>query len=390
MKQLEDRIKDRLEGYESSLPEGDLADFRALLDAAAKTGKKRSPTYLAWLAPVAVAACLALFLVFGRQQDMIQVVDGSSLMADATPAVPAEIADLPEPEPLEGVAMLNEKPKKMDDSSSEVHFQSIPVEEEKDQQPVKSDTRGEENPKDNGTSADSSAGYSPFVPTASHAGKPVSMKVGQAAAKVVGGAGFVAAAGMLPMLLMKNDSYDVNSTFSDPGGDCTEPKPPVDRRTWDDVHHMPLRVGLSLRIPVSDRWSLTTGFDYSWYSSELEYSLSGTHYQNAHYLGIPVRADLTIARNRWMDVYVGAGGSVDFCIAAHDTGQKIARDGVGLSLIGAGGIQVNVTGNLGLYLDPALSLDLTSGNRTLETYRSEHPFMFAVSGGLRFTVPISR
>jgi len=91
-----------------------------------------------------------------------------------------------------------------------------------------------------------------------------------------------------------------------------------------------------------------------------------------------------------MDVYVGAGGSVDFCVAAHDAGRKIARDGIGFSLIGAGGIQFNISKNLGLFLDPTLSCDLTSGNRTLDTYRSEHSVMLEVSTGLRITVPTKK
>lgn len=33
----------------------------------------------------------------------------------------------------------------------------------------------------------------------------------------------------------------------------------------------------------------------------------------------------------------------DFCIAAFEAGKKIAKDGVGFSLIGAGGIQFNIT-----------------------------------------------
>ena len=150
---------------------------------------------------------------------------------------------------------------------------------------------------------------------------------------------------------------------------------------------MPLRAGLSLCIPFTERWSLTTGLDYSWYASNLEYSLSGVHRQNAHYLGIPLRADFTIARNRWMDVYVGAGGSVDFCVAAFDAGQKIAKDGVKFSLIGAGGIQFNINKNLGLFLDPTFSWNIPSDNKKFDTYRSEHPFMFTVSTGLRVTIP---
>lgn len=81
-----------------------------------------------------------------------------------------------------------------------------------------------------------------------------------------------------------------------------------------------------------------------------------------------------------------AGGSVDFYVAAFDAGQMIAKDGIGFSLIGAGGFQLNINKNLGLFLDPTFSWSIPSDNRKFDTYRSEHPFMFMVSTGLRATV----
>ena len=390
MKQLEDRIKDRLEGYESSLPEGDLAEFKALLDASATAAKKRSPAYLVWFAPVAVAAGLALFFVFGHgpQQDMIQVVDGSPMVADIVEAQP-EVVEMMDTEPVADVSIVQTYPST---SRKTIHHDATVEVNEKSANRDSASGVSERNESENHgsnqqASLGSSSGYSPFMPSAGNSKKPVSVKVGQAAAGVISGAGVAALAGVLPSLVMKSDYEHMDSEIDNPGGIFTDPEPPVDKRTWNDIYHMPLRTGISVRIPLTDRWSITTGLDYSWYASEIEYSLSGIHKQNAHYLGIPLRADLTIAKNRWVDVYVGAGGSMDFCVAAYDAGRKIARDGVGFSLIGFGGIQFNISRNLGLFLDPTLSCDLTSGNRTLDTYRSEHPFMFTVSTGLRVTIP---
>lgn len=379
MKQLEDIIKDRLEGYESSLPEGDRAEFNALLDASAKAEKKRGPAYLAWLAPLAAAAGLALFFVFehSSQQESIQVVDGSSLVADVAKAESLEdvIMDLSMP------SGLNEKPEGCD-SAAIVSKRNEANNVESSQQAGVTEQNGEQKRNDDDPSMGSSTGYSPFVPSAINSRKPVSVKVGAATAGVIGGAAIAALAETLPKLLVKNDSEAFN-----PGGTMTDPEPPVDSRAWNDTHKMPLRAGLSLRIPFSDRWSLTTGLEYSLYSSQLEYSLSGIHKQSAHYLGIPLRADFTIAKNTWMDVYVGAGAAMDFCMAAYDSGQKINKDGVGFAMIGAGGIQFNISKNLGLFLEPSLSWDMTSGNRVLETFRSERPVMLTVSTGLRFTLP---
>ena len=75
---------------------------------------------------------------------------------------------------------------------------------------------------------------------------------------------------------------------------------------------------------------------------------------------------------------------------AFEAGKKIAKDGVGFSLIGAGGVQFNITDNLGIFLDPTLSWNIPSNNRVLDTYKSAHPFMFSVSTGLRITVPTKK
>lgn len=394
MKQLEDRIKDRLEGYESKLPEGDLAEFKALLDASATAGKKRSPAYLAWFAPVAVVAGLALFFLsgLGPQQDIIHVVDGSSLVADVVEAQP-EVAEKMETEPVAEAATVKTCPstsRKINyrDSASCVSERSESENPGSNQQTRPAEQNGKPKRNNDGTSSGSSSGYSPFV-TSGSSWKPVSVKVGQATAGVLGGTGALALASVIPSIMKSEDAY--NGSISDdsvnPGGSLTDPDAPVDGRTGNDTHFLPLRAGLSLRIPFTERWSLTTDLEYSWYASNLDYSHSGIHRQDAHYLGIPLRADFTIARNRWMDVYVGAGGSVDFCVAAYDAGQKIEKDGVGFSIIGAGGFQFNINKNLGLFLDPTFSWNIPSDNRKLDTYRSEHPFMFTVSTGLRVTIP---
>ena len=135
--------------------------------------------------------------------------------------------------------------------------------------------------------------------------------------------------------------------------------------------------------------------------------------QVAQYLGIPVRLDWSLAKNKLLDVYVGGGAAADYCIGAKmiikytdpalkDSIQELRRDGFVFSLIGAGGIQFNATKRIGLYLEPELtwskppkkpSLDfygdiviMEEGDYRLETYRTAHPFMFTVATGLRINL----
>lgn len=392
MKQLEDKIKDRLEGFESSLPEGDLAEFRTLLDDAAGAGMKRKAACFAWMAPVAIAAGLALFFILRPTLEIgsNQVTDNGIMVAQAVdPVTVEENTDVDAVESSPDVAhkvqqyhsRTVKKEEHRDYTESENITEETSVEAATPEADSKDSKTVSETPANNG-------GSSPFVPsTIGNNKKAVSIKVGPAAAGVLGGSGAIALASLLPSMLNTNVTLNTpqSSPVVGPGGTVIEPGP--DERTGDNTHHMPLRAGLSIRIPFNERWSLTTGVDYSWYSSTIGYSVTGGHKQDAHYIGIPVRADFTIARNRWLDVYVGAGASADFCVAAYDAGKKIAKDGVGFSLIGAGGVQFNFTDNFGLFLDPTFSWNIPSNNRVLDTYRYDHPFMFSVSTGLRITVP---
>ena len=162
-----------------------------------------------------------------------------------------------------------------------------------------------------------------------------------------------------------------------------EPEPQKDEPTGSHTHCFPFKGGLSVGIPVAERLKVTTGLEYTLYQSSFTYTLSGEKKQFAHYLGIPVRLDWTLANNRWLDVYLGGGIEGDYCIGATLAGESIKRDGFSFSLLGAGGIQLNITKNIGLYVEPELSWTIPSESRVLETWRSEYPFMFSVATGLR-------
>ena len=156
----------------------------------------------------------------------------------------------------------------------------------------------------------------------------------------------------------------------------------------DYTHYRPLKMGLSTRLPLTQKLSLTTGLTYSLYGSKFTYTLSGEKTQLVHYLGVPVRLDYTLASNRWLDVYVGGGVAGDLCVGSTLGGNAFAKDGPGFSVLGAGGLQWNMTKRLGLYVEPELSWTLPSDKHVLKTYRNEHPLVFTVATGLRINLNI--
>ena len=148
---------------------------------------------------------------------------------------------------------------------------------------------------------------------------------------------------------------------------------------------MPLVVGLSVKFPITEKIGITTGLEYSLYSSSFSYPF-GEKTQLVHDLGIPVRLDWTFVSGRWADAYLGAGVKGDLCLGATLGGEAIGKDGPAFRLLGAGGIQFNATRNLGLFVEPEVSWTLPSDRRMLSTYSSEHPWMFTVATGVRINL----
>lgn len=416
MKKWEDIVKERLEGYESTLPEGSYAEFRRLR-ADGKEATPRKKVYpLAWAAAVAVAASLAAVLLLWQpsrpeggvhlvQQESAPiegdvrlaqplseetpVADDSaagepasapSLLAQAAPVKPVRPATRPvmaQPEPqAEPRPESMDVPEKVEETSSET-----PAPEEDKETPV---TVREE----------------PFIPTGSpfipedRPGQRVNLKV---AAPVAGG---VLGAGALALLVSSfaprsaaelapgpgNDYYSGKPGALNPNGEPVENPDVKEEQLLDSRHAFPLRLGVSARIPVWNRLYLNTGLEYSRYASSFTYLLMGEKTQVAQYLGIPLRLDWVFPLGKRFDAYAGAGMQADYCLSVRRGGISARRDGIALSLGAAAGVQLNLTQNVGLYAEPQLSWRVPTGATGYQTYRTRHPWMFSVSAGVRINI----
>ena len=420
MKQWEDSIKDRLEGYESPLPEGSLAEFRALRDGkAARPAKKIAPWI--WGLSAAVAAGLAAIL-FLRQPET--TVDGIHVIEHSTTPVAAIMDasdDVVEPQPSPQLIAQAVAPKAVPSVSVRVRdviaAQNDAPDEAVDAAVAEkgnetTETTGDVEPdieKDVTAVEPSIRSTSPYIPQ-DKASRSVQLKVAPAVG-IVAGSGLLAAV-VAPLLgtgvygvhtpsgLYAMESYaDIqrDGMYSGIGegapetGFASEPGFIVVSK-----HSFPIKLGLSTRIPVAERWYVSTGLEYSLYQSSFTdtyLSSSGemtpwdsAKKQTAHYLGIPVRMDWVFASGRLLDVYVGGGLKGDTCLGVTLAGETIPKDGLSLSLLGAGGVQMNVIKHLGLYVEPELSWRIPSEKNILQTYRSQHPLMFSVTAGLRINM----
>lgn len=411
MRKWEDIFKEKLDGYESALPEGSLSEFHALKEGAGN-GSARYLFPLIGLTAAAFAAGLAAVLLLrhpASQEDSVLVAEQpeTHVYVDSEPAVVPESTGNP---------VITVAPKAISLSKSKESEESLdnkqtnPVVD-----PVVTPMEGKE--ATTGTEASTVPDkpviplISPFAPEEESI-KTVKLKVGPAAGAIAGG-GLLAAI-LTPAIVEINNlnlpvitkpiSSISSSTGSNIGSgiegsqttptgqpfepiDTTNPQDqeePSDVLTGTRSHQVPIKAALSARIPLSERLNLTTGLEYSRYKSSFRYSISGEKTQIAHYIGIPVRLDWTLASNRWLDVYLGGGVEGDYCVGASLAGERINKDGFSLSLLGAGGLQLNVSDWLGVYLEPQFSYTFPRDYNVLETYRTFHPAVFTLSTGVRF------
>ena len=383
MRKWEDIVKDKMEEFDEALPESVFAEFRALRGGSAPVSTpKRFP--LMWALVPAVAAGLAAIFFFRQpsaSENGLQIIQQPVLPV----AVVNDSTDIAEPiQSLPVIAGSHiAKP-----SGPGTHIAGQSVSEpsashQKPESPEEPESIEEPEPQEETETQNPTVKTaSPFVPD-NIGDKTVKIKGAPVAGVIAGGGLLAAVATSILGSGYAADASPVNQGDPNYGWHYSGSK---DVLTGSPTHHFPFKGGLSVGIPVAQRWKVTTGLEYSLYQSSFTYSISGEKKQLAHYLGIPLRLDWTLANKRWLDVYLGGGFEGDYCIGATLAGERIKRDGFSFSVIGAGGVQFNVTKHLGIYVEPELSWTIPSENRVLETWRSEHPFTFSVATGLRINI----
>ncbi len=361
MSHWEKIIKDRLEGYESPLPEDGLAEFRALYDRKKGSVVRKA---IPWMSGLALAAAVGLAAVlFLKKPAAPEEGFPPEVPVAVTEAISRDSVDIEIPEAVKPwieravprrrtAAVSRDYPKVVRDAPM--------VSEQTDEKPDSSEIDLVE-----ATVAES-------VPSVALPSSPI-RDMGMGIAPAAGG---ILGAGALAALV---------STLAD-GGNSQSVFDPSTNGMNAFRHSMPLKFGISAWIPVAERLRVSMGLAYSLYSSQVNSGISGETVQWAHYLGVPVRLDYIIASNTRFDVYAGAGAQGEICLNATYAGYGITKDGFSLSLLGVGGIQWNVTRRLGLYIEPELSWRMPVGEPVLETYRDRFPVMFSVGVGVRINL----
>ncbi len=407
MRKWEDIVKDKLEEPDGALPESVFDEFHVRFDGAesARTAR-RFP--LVWAIVPALAAGLAAVLLLRspkapeeniepvRQAPVAQVMPADDTKAESQ-------VDTPQIDPVP-VKKASARPQSIAPESPSMGENPTeePVTPETTVAPESAETP-ETPDRPQPTTKPSTENVvpetaSPFIPMTEKA-RRVNLKVAPAAGGILG-AGVLAALATHLGKVNKARWTNIQSPGTipsiwddkgDPGEGPGSSEEPVRDRLERSSHCFPIQVGLSARLPLSEQLYLSTGLQYSLYNSKFTMSQTGEKRQQVHYLGIPVRLDWVFASNSRFDVYAGGGVLGDLCLNATLAGMSREKDRLSLSLVGAGGIQMNATKHLGIYLEPELSWRIPMdnpifGNNTLVTYRSEHPVMFSIATGIRINL----
>ena len=142
------------------------------------------------------------------------------------------------------------------------------------------------------------------------------------------------------------------------------------------------------RPPRSTLFPYTTLFrsvvrklnDYLGIETGLLYSNLRSAGQHLHYLGIPVRVNVTLVDTKKIDLYATVGGIADKCIAgAPDNSFK--EEPVQLAVTAGIGINYKINDRLALFAEPGISHHFSTDSK-LATVRTKRPTNFNLLCGL--------
>lgn len=131
----------------------------------------------------------------------------------------------------------------------------------------------------------------------------------------------------------------------------------------------PVVGSLTLEKQLNKYLALESGLKYTYLHSDA---------QTLHYLSVPVKANVTLAKSPKVDFYATAGGSADKCISAShgSSGEKIQ-----FTAMAGLGLRYRINTRLSLYTEPTFT-HYFNNDAKYTSYRTEKNNAFNVIGGL--------
>lgn len=185
--------------------------------------------------------------------------------------------------------------------------------------------------------------------------------------------------------VMANRQYIVNPSLN---------KPDTVLESKTKSFSIPVSVGITSKIRLSDRFDIGAGISYTIMTRKLAGEFNRTYYTDIRniqqYIGIPVNLYYNLIGNDRLNVYIQAGGAVERGIS--DSYKMVGADnsiithreeirGVQLSASAGIGIEYWITDMLGIYFDPTIRYYFD--NRQTKSIRTEQPLQTGFETGIR-------
>ena len=164
-------------------------------------------------------------------------------------------------------------------------------------------------------------------------------------------------------------------------------------------HDRPIKVGLSVKYNIDNRWSIVSGLTYSYLRSTFDYSegkTSGSGVQKLHYVGLPLAVNYNVISAKNLKVYLTAGCEMQKLVSGkanmdgvnileENKRQDVKEGGMQWSLNAAVGAEYNFMHNLGLYIEPGVS-HYIDNHSSVENFYKYKPTNFSLNVGLRLSI----
>lgn len=169
--------------------------------------------------------------------------------------------------------------------------------------------------------------------------------------------------------------------------------------TGKATHHLPVKLGVSFRYDLDERWNLQSGLTYSYLASDISENMGKDSYdtkQKLHYIGIPLQLGYKLGESKRFRSYIAAGFQVEKLVSGkavtrHSKNkepqgtfiQNISDKRLLFSILASYGVEYALGKNFSLYAEPGIHYYFKNGNG-LQTHYNEQPLDLNLTIGFRF------
>jgi len=397
--------------YEEQAPTGLLDD---IMNELPRRRRRRRIALWTRLTAIAAAACAAILLGVSvlrnnLDADTTQLI--SEIEADKTTSKPAP-TDTPYSQPDEKfVAAVSPKHAPVSSSQLSENVEDEPIvsnESEQTIEPSSTENDGDKHQQEAETTKKPAAG----TPTRT-LDMPNSTDFKSSSRKRAGIKASLFASGRITMdldegdMALANDSYqymgNVVTSPDDESADASEQTLSGSNNSGagytEANHDTPLRFGLTLQVPITERIAIESGLIYSRLHSEMS-SYNGvqsfSYGQTLHYIGVPLRVNYALWQNRRVCVYAKAGLMAEKLISSSINLESQAEiiskpeapkeKPLQFSIGAAIGGSLRIINNIDLFVEPGVSHYLDNHSNICNVYK-DRPTTFDLSVGLRINIP---